>query len=833
MPEHSSLLALVVAVPAVFSVLALIRPVRRALSLGAALLTFYIAIRIFLVARSTPIAFDLFYLNDLVFSFYADTLSSFILLACSFFAVLFLLYSPRVLDDYAGNKPYPFYFLLTFAAANGVAISHNLFMLIFFWGFLAATLYAILLISRTDPAAAAQKAFLIIGVSDVFLLLGFIILFVGFDTRSVILKQQIGLNNSTAIFAFILLLIGVLAKTGSLPFHSWIPEAARVAPAPTMALLPGSFDKLLGIYLMIRMTYYIFDLSSSVTLQILLMTIGAVAIVAMAIMAILQKDALRLLAFSTVSQAGYMILGIGTGIPVAIAGGLFHMLNNTVYKSALFLSAGSVEFRARSTDLDRLGGLGTKMPLTFFSFIIAALAISGVPPLSGFYSKWMIYQGIIELSRITNLWPIFLIAAMIGSVLTLAYSLKITYALFLGERPKELDHVRETNFDMFIPTVILALGCIVFGILAVPIPLRFFIVPSLPFHIGTSGVWTPGLAFILIIVGLGLGFILFLLGTATRPKKSEVFVGGEVLKGEEARIPGTEFYSSIKFLKHLPHLYEKGESGLYDLYQLLLKIIGDAALIIFKYVDRAIDQLNNIIAEVVQFAGTTLKSLVMWYILLLAIPLFGYAASGTRSNLQIFALLLLIGGPLIALVEDHLYKFLAAIATGQLGLILLSLTAGEKSGNAVALFQCFNSIIALWMVIIGIKTATRLANRCAIPEMSGLIKNAGITSTGFIIGGLMLSALPPSVNFLGKYLISSLYGGNTLIIHFVALAALLNLAAFLRVIRKVFLGPPSCPVRKKLGLEEVFVVVFIIISLLLTTQAGNLIKLYSASGGLQ
>ena len=159
-------------------------------------------------------------------------------------------------------------------------------------------------------------------------------------------------------------------------------------------------------------------------------------------MALVQHDLKRLLGYHAVSQVGYMVLGIGTGSPVGIAGGLFHMLNHAIYKSCLFFGGGAVEKSAGTTDLENLGGLARSMPVTFGTFLVASLAISGVPPLNGFASKWMIYQGIIESARGGgHLWVLWLVAAMFGSALTLASFMKVVHAVFLGQpsrcaRPK-------------------------------------------------------------------------------------------------------------------------------------------------------------------------------------------------------------------------------------------------------------------------------------------------------------------------------------------------------------------------------------------------------------
>ena len=338
---NAFLLILIIIVPALFSFFTLIKPFRRTVSLGVTLFVLYLTIRIFLISRLTPFSCEIINLNGLSLSLYADTLSGFIVMACSVFAVLLAVYSLSYLDGYPSSRFYHFYVFLTLAAANGAALSHSSFLLVFFWGFLVVVLYAIMMVARKNSAAAAQKAFLIVGISDVFLIIGFILIFAKYGVATVVLSKPLSLNQPLSIFAYILILVGILAKAWAMPLHSWIPEAAKVAPVPTMAFIPASLDKLLGIYMLIRVSYFIFDLHGSMALRILLMVIGSVTIVAAVFMAIIQKEALRLLSFHAVSQVGYMFLGICTGIPVGIAGGLFHMLNNAIFKTCLFLSLGS------------------------------------------------------------------------------------------------------------------------------------------------------------------------------------------------------------------------------------------------------------------------------------------------------------------------------------------------------------------------------------------------------------------------------------------------------------------------------------------------------------
>jgi len=362
----------------------IIRQLRTEFDFIGFFLTLFFSIKIFTLSRCGIISYNIMTILGIDLRVYLDSLSGFILLFNAIFAFLIWLYSLRAMSKHPQEGTYYLFIGLTLTGANGVALSGNLIFLLVFWNLLVFSLYGILLIGKKDSSYAARKAITIIGIADYMMMLGIVLLFIKSGTTNFPFSPRIPLSDPWFITSYILIAIGALAKAGSMPLHTWIPESAKVVPASTMAYIPASLDKLLGIYLLMRVSYFIFDLSSSIPLRIVLMVIGAVTVVAAVMMAMIQKEAMRLLSFHAVSQVGYMVLGIASGIPIGIAGGLFHMLNHAIYKCCLFLCAGSVEYRSRTSSLDELGGLGTRMPLTMYSFIVAGLAISGVPPLNGF-----------------------------------------------------------------------------------------------------------------------------------------------------------------------------------------------------------------------------------------------------------------------------------------------------------------------------------------------------------------------------------------------------------------------------------------------------------------
>ncbi len=491
-------------------------------------------------------------------------------LAIGLFSVLTITYSLRFMRGKRQQFNYYMYIILTAIASVAAVLANNLILLLVFWGFLGLTLY--LLINMGQKAeAVSKKTFIIVGGSDAIMIFGIGILYYLVGTFQMD-GIKIYLDSTLPIVAYLCIAIACFAKAGAMPFHSWIPDCAEAAPVPVVAFLPASLDKLLGIYLLARISLDLFIMNQA--MNIFLMLVGAFTIIAAVMMALVQHNMKRLLGYHAVSQVGYMVLGIGTGNPIGIAGALFHMLNNAVYKSCLFFTAGNVEYRARTSELDKLGGLAKLMPLTFASCLIASLSISGIPPFNGFVSKWMIYQGLISqllvksyALRITAI--LCLVAAMFGSGLTLASFMKLIHATFLGQPDAELreKRINEVSWFMWLPVILLAIICLLFGIFANQLPLKYFILPAVS-GVSLLGVWNASLATLLIIIGLLLGLIIFIVkGLRPTLRQDTTYVGGGVFDLQKNRVSGTEFYNTVREYGILKLIYKKAESGFFDIYE--------------------------------------------------------------------------------------------------------------------------------------------------------------------------------------------------------------------------------------------------------------------------
>jgi len=519
-------------------------------------------------AMSTPIAGVLIARAPLLWSaggrpfLVVDGLSALIAVCMAGSATVVAVYAAGFFAGRTVPSGYDPLYLITLGVAHGAVFANDLIVLVICWGFLGLTMYMMFNAGDEESARVAKKSMIIVGGSDSLMILG-IALIVSRTGTVFMTHLAIPTNDWLTITAYLLMAAAACAKAGAVPLHTWIPDAAQHAPLPAVAYLPSSLDKLLGIYLFVRCTRDLFVLTAGV--QTLVMALGALTLIIAVMMALIQHDLKRLLGYHAVSQVGYMILGIATLNPIGIAGGLFHLVNNVIYKTALFMSGGAVERQADTTDLDRLGGLAIMMPVSFAVTLIASLAIAGIPPLNGFFSKWMVYQGIIEAGMGGGgmWWTVWLLVALFGSGLTLASFLKLLHAVYLG-RDAGLGRIKEAPALMLVPMIVLAGLCLALGAGAYWFCVQF-IAPAAGGTIVFAGVWESGLAFGMIVLGILAGFGLYLFGNLRAVRRDTSYIGGEELP-IESRITGTDFYTSIQELPVIRTLYSLAQRRVFDIY---------------------------------------------------------------------------------------------------------------------------------------------------------------------------------------------------------------------------------------------------------------------------
>jgi len=416
-----------------------------------------------------------------------DGLSSLLLLAVAVVSAAAMLFSARYMEQYTAKPKYLCLFLLMVAGMNGVVLSGDIFNLFVFLEIASIASYALVGFGCEHEELEASFKYMVLGsIASMFVLFGIALVYGNTGSLNMAyISRAIERNGLSAglSFALALFIVGFGLKAALVPFHAWLPDAHPSAPAPISAMLSGVLIKALGVYAIARVVFNVFG----VTIQIgwILIVLGILSMVAGAFLAIGQWDFKRLLAYSSISQLGYVVLGIGLGgliiaragsdisaeqlswASLCFLGGLFHLVNHAVYKSLLFLTSGSVEMSTGTRDLRQMGGLAGRLPFTRATCTVASASIVGIPPFSGFWSKLILVIAAV-------LSGFYWVAAVIVfvSLCTLIMYLKVQRYAFMGELPENLQAVKENKGSMLISMVFLACLCVLMGLLVIMPSLR-------------------------------------------------------------------------------------------------------------------------------------------------------------------------------------------------------------------------------------------------------------------------------------------------------------------------------------------------------------------------
>jgi multicomponent Na+:H+ antiporter subunit D len=403
-----------------------------------------------------------------------DGLSLLLLLAVSVVSFAAMLFSAGYMERYTAKPKYLSLFLLMVAGMNGVVLSGDMFNLFVFLEIASIASYALVGFGCGHEELEASFKYMVLGsIASMFILLGIGLVYGNTGSLNMayisVAIGQMGLNRGL-VFAMGLFVAGFGLKAALVPFHAWLPDAHPSAPAPISAMLSGVLIKALGVYALARVVFNVFGIS--IQLGWILLILGVLSMVSGAFLAIGQWDMKRLLAYSSISQLGYVVMGIGLGgliiakggnttwASLAILGGLFHLVNHAVYKSLLFLTSGSVEMSTGTRQMDRMGGLAKVLPVTRATCTIASASIAGVPPFSGFWSKLILVIAAVGAGYV---WLGAIIVFV--AVLTLIMYLKVQRYVFLGELGDNLEGVKEAGGSMACAMTGLACLCVLMGLL--------------------------------------------------------------------------------------------------------------------------------------------------------------------------------------------------------------------------------------------------------------------------------------------------------------------------------------------------------------------------------
>ncbi len=391
----------------------------------------------------------------------ADMLSVVFLAAIALVAFVSLLTAYQLVP--AGEQRFNFVnvALLSLTGMNGIVLVRDLFTQYVFLEIVSVASF-ILISSRKDRDGfeSAFKYLMLSAAATVAMLLSLaLLLMAAGDTSFAALQAAVvhGAQNKMVVLAAAVFIGGLLIKSGLVPFHGWLPDAYMAAPAPVSVLLGGIVTKTVGIYTLMRVTQSVFVLSGPLRQVFLL--VAALSMVAGALAALGQKDFKRMLAYSSISQMGYILAGASCGTALGLSAAIFHIFNHAVFKSLFFINAAAVESRVGSRNMDSFGGLAKQMPVTGLTSVIAALSAGGMPPAAGFWSKLLV---------IIALWSAgFHLYAMIAAgagILTLGYLLTMQRRVFFGALKEGLGNVREAGTGIAAASLVLAVIIIGVGI---------------------------------------------------------------------------------------------------------------------------------------------------------------------------------------------------------------------------------------------------------------------------------------------------------------------------------------------------------------------------------
>jgi len=403
-----------------------------------------------------------------------NMLSWFFAIAISSLGALCIIFSLSYMKGREKTDFYYFMMLVVNAAMLGIVLAGDLVSFYIFWEIMSWSAFLLISYNRGPALAAGMKYIIMSIIGSLSFLVGMLSLYTSYGTLSISEVSAFIASASSGYILFILIIFSIAfgIKNAVLPFHTWLPDAHSEAPAPFSSVLSGILIKM-GTYGFLLLLYVIVGLKLFIGLgrgllsfHSILCFLGAVTILIPTFIAMLQTDAKRLLAWSTVGQAGYIILGIAFGTNLALAGGIFHFFNHAMFKALLFLAVGAVEFRTQTRDLDSLGGLAKKMPVVFIATLVGICALIGVPLTSGFVSKWLIYKTLILEGS-----PFLAFFALAGTWGTILYSYKLVHNVFLGQLPEKYKDIQKSPFSMQLPVIALSFAILLFGILP-GIPLK-------------------------------------------------------------------------------------------------------------------------------------------------------------------------------------------------------------------------------------------------------------------------------------------------------------------------------------------------------------------------
>ena len=401
---------------------------------------------------------------SLTLGFEVTNMTAMMLVVVSLVSFLVNLYSHGYMKDDPRISTFFAYVALFTGSMLGLVLSYNLLTMYIFWELVGVCSFLLVgfYYYKPEARAAAKKAFIVTRIGDLGFLIAILLLYWNMPDRALdfssihnVFGAQAGvISEGLTTLIALLIFLGAVGKSGQFPLHVWLPDAME-GPTPISALIHAATMVAAGVFLVAR-TFDIFQASPAAMTTVAI--IGAFTAIFAATIGLAQNDIKRVLAYSTVSQLGYMMLALGAG---AVSAAMFHLFTHAFFKALLFLAAGSVIHSIHTQDIREMGGLGGKMKITAWTFAIGALALSGIPPLAGFWSKDAVLAAALEAH------PVYFAVGVITAFLTALYMARLFFLVFTG-KPRSSFSAHESPAVMTVPLVVLGVLTVVAGFVHTP-----------------------------------------------------------------------------------------------------------------------------------------------------------------------------------------------------------------------------------------------------------------------------------------------------------------------------------------------------------------------------
>ena len=408
--------------------------------------------------------------------FEVDAMSIFMAIISSILVTVAVIYSWSFMKENTGLDKYYTLILLLTAGMLGMVLTGDMFNFFVFLEISSIASCALIAFwtNKGESVEAGFKYIIISAMGALFVLFAIALLYGQYNALNIALLSSVIQYTFLDKIALVLLIVALAMKAGIVPMHMWLPDSYGSAPSSisiilvgaTLASLYGVFRVIFTLYGNVLSKIANFGIPVNVFIGWLIVALAVISILIGVIMALIQTDFKRLIAYGAVAELGYMFLGIGTGIvalgtaygKTALDGGIFHIMNDALDVGLLFLVAGAIYYATKETSLDKLGGLARNMKYTTVFFIIGFLAVAGMPPLNGFASKLLIYESTFQLN------PILAIVAILCSILLLAVFVKVFYSAFMGPQLPKFKDVKEVPKSMLFSMGIIACIIVIFGL---------------------------------------------------------------------------------------------------------------------------------------------------------------------------------------------------------------------------------------------------------------------------------------------------------------------------------------------------------------------------------